>query len=348
MERAERTGLSLALLGHIALVAVLSLKLISDKSMPDIVAEPMTVDLVTDGGEPMSLPAPAPVPDQAPDGEPAPTTDAVPLPQGPSPEQVAERARADAAEAAAQAKASQEAADAKAAADRAAAAALAARKSKDAATAKLALQKAEADAKAARDKAAASKAAADKAARDKAARDAAAKLAAQKAAAAKAANAKAAADKAAKDAAAKAAAEKARLAKLKNDAAKGKGGTGLGDLQIGGDATPKGDGISTQQTQQIIDTAMRDVLSPRFRRCAPTGIDLDKIITFVQIDLKPDGSVANVAVTDQTGINDSNRPQANLLKACAIKAVRTSPPFTNFPVEHYALWKSLKKKLKTK
>lgn len=352
MDRAERTGLGLALIGHAALLAALSVSLLSP-DMPESAggAEGMEVELVDAGAAGLEMPAAA---DALPSGAdtPAPAADAAPPP--PSAEQIAAQQEAAAARAreAAEAQAAQQATTD--AAKRAALATELANRAKTDAAAKEAARKAEADAKLAKQRAEAARAAQAKAEAARKAREAA-----QKAAALKAAQQKAAADKAAREAAAKKAAAdkvaKERAAKEKAArAARGKG-TGLKEIKLGGDRNPSagagggaGGGISAAQAQVIVDTSLATAIQPRFRRCAPTGVDTELIITRIKIDLNRDGSVANVAVLGQTGINDSNSPQADLLKSCAIKAVRTAAPFTSLPAQHYDLWKSMTKRLKTK
>lgn len=347
MDRAERTGLGLALIGHAALLAALSVSLLSP-DMPESAggAEGMEVELVDAGAAGLEMPAAA---DALPSGEdaPAPAADAAPPP--PSAEQIAAQQEAAAARAreAAEAQAAQQAAAD--AAKRAALATELAKRAKSDAAAKEAARKAEADAKLAKQRAEAARAAQAKAEAARKAREAA-----QKAAALKAAQQKAAADKAAREAAArKAAADKVAKEKAAREA-RGKG-TGLKEIKLGGDRNPSsgagggaGGGISAAQAQVIVDTSLATAIQPRFRRCAPTGVDTELIITRIKIDLNRDGSVANVAVLGQTGINDSNSPQADLLKSCAIKAVRTAAPFTSLPAQHYDLWKSMTKRLKTK
>jgi hypothetical protein len=92
MTRGERTGLSLALMGHVALLAMLSLKFLIDTPMPDIVQEPMGVELVDEADLGSGLPSPAPLAGALPDNQPAPVPDAVPMPTGPTPAELAAEA----------------------------------------------------------------------------------------------------------------------------------------------------------------------------------------------------------------------------------------------------------------
>ncbi|HMT44334.1 MAG TPA: cell envelope integrity protein TolA [Chakrabartia sp.] len=373
MTRSERTGLSLALMGHVALLAALSLSLINRDRMPDIVQEPMGVELVDEADLGSGLPSPAPLAGAVPDNQPAPVTDAVPMPAGPTPAELAAEAarkRADAQAAEAREKAAQEAKAAADAAAKVAAAERAAKQSRDAAAAKAALVKAQAEAKLAKQKAdaakkaaeardaavkaAQAKAAAEKAAREKAARETAARAAqAAKDKAAKDAAARAAQavkDKAAKDAAAKAAAAKAAAEKAKQQ---GKGGTGLKDIKLDGKDnsagnTPDKGGLSAGEATKAITISLANAVAPRFQRCAPSGFDTNLIITPITLRINKDGSLAGVDVGTQTGINDNNQTQAGPLKACAIKAAQAAAPFTNLPKDHYNQWANWRMRLKTK
>ena len=378
MTRGERTGLSLALMGHVALLAMLSLKFLIDTPMPDIVQEPMGVELVDEADLGSGLPSPAPLAGALPDNQPAPVPDAVPMPTGPTPAELAAEAarkRADAQAAEARQKAADEAKAAQEAAAKVAAAERAAKQSRDAAAAKAALLKAQAEARIARQKADAAKKAAEardaamkaaqaKAAQEKAARDKAAKGAAARAAQAardKAAKdaaartAQAAKDKAAKDAAARAAAAKAAAAKAAAEKAKqqGKGGTGLKDIKLDGKdssagSTPDKAGMSAGEATKSITISLANAVAPRFQRCAPSGFDTNLIITPITLRINKDGSLAGVDVGAQTGINDNNKTQAGPLKACAIKAAQAAAPFTNLPKDHYSQWANWRMRLKTK
>ena len=99
MERAERTGLGLSVVGHVGLLVILSLNLMSVRKMPKL-SEPMDVMLVDKAGlvsaapeaskePPQAAEAPdvAPTVEEAPPPEPAPTT---PAKAAPSPK-VAEK-----------------------------------------------------------------------------------------------------------------------------------------------------------------------------------------------------------------------------------------------------------------
>ncbi len=80
-------------------------------------------------------------------------------------------------------------------------------------------------------------------------------------------------------------------------------------------------------------------IKPRWK--SPTGADVDQLVTKLSWDLNPDGSLAGEPrFVSQSGENPSNQSQAKLHRENAIKAVRAAAPF-KLPAEHYALWKSI-------
>jgi len=75
---------------------------------------------------------------------------------------------------------------------------------------------------------------------------------------------------------------------------------------------------------------------------APQGVDAEKLVTVLSWELNPDGSLkGRPRVVRQTGITDSNRPQASLHAERAIRAVQLAAPF-NLPEEYYDAWKSIR------
>lgn len=72
---------------------------------------------------------------------------------------------------------------------------------------------------------------------------------------------------------------------------------------------------------------------------APQGVDTEQLVTVLSFELNPDGSLKGTPrVVSQTGINDSNRPQAPLHAERAIRAVQLAAPF-DLPDEFYDRWK---------
>ncbi|HSX57357.1 MAG TPA: hypothetical protein VLG14_18795, partial [Sphingomonas sp.] len=81
-------------------------------------------------------------------------------------------------------------------------------------------------------------------------------------------------------------------------------------------------------------------LRPHWR--SPTGADVELLRTTVEIRLNRDGTLASPPrVINQTGVNASNRAQADLHKERALNAARLAAPF-NLPAEYYDAWKILR------
>lgn len=75
---------------------------------------------------------------------------------------------------------------------------------------------------------------------------------------------------------------------------------------------------------------------------APQGLDVDDLVTLIDFDLNPDGSLkGRPRVRSQSGINDSNRAQAARHAENAIRAVQLAAPF-DLPEEYYEAWKTVR------
>lgn len=80
-------------------------------------------------------------------------------------------------------------------------------------------------------------------------------------------------------------------------------------------------------------------LKPHWR--APSGADADQLVTILRWRLNRDGTLADgPALVDQQGVTASNRPQADIHRENAIKAVRAAAPF-RLPPEYYDTWKNI-------
>jgi len=74
----------------------------------------------------------------------------------------------------------------------------------------------------------------------------------------------------------------------------------------------------------------------------PNGLDVDRLVTTVEWDLNPDGTLAGPPrIVSQSGITDANRSQANRHKEQALKAVRLAAPFA-LPAQYYTVWRHLR------
>jgi hypothetical protein len=75
---------------------------------------------------------------------------------------------------------------------------------------------------------------------------------------------------------------------------------------------------------------------------APQGLDVDALVTLVDFDLNPDGSLeGRPRLRSQSGVNDSNRAQAARHAENAIRAVQLAAPF-DLPEEYYEAWKTVR------
>jgi outer membrane biosynthesis protein TonB len=82
---------------------------------------------------------------------------------------------------------------------------------------------------------------------------------------------------------------------------------------------------------------IRLMLKPNWR--APTGSDIDKLKTYVRIQLNQDGTLKSVTFVRQEGPTDLNRPYQALHKERAIDAVRKTHWDTNIlKPEYYSVW----------
>lgn len=72
---------------------------------------------------------------------------------------------------------------------------------------------------------------------------------------------------------------------------------------------------------------------------APQGVDAELLVTVLAWELNADGTLnGRPRVVSQSGINDSNRPQAALHAERAIRAVQLAAPF-DLPDQFYDKWK---------
>lgn len=92
--------------------------------------------------------------------------------------------------------------------------------------------------------------------------------------------------------------------------------------------------------QASLRSAISRELRPHWN--APQGVDVEKLVTMLDWDLNPDGSLAGrPRLRSQAGINDANRPQAQRHAELAIRAVTLAAPF-NLPEEYYEHWRRIR------
>ncbi|MBX7495075.1 energy transducer TonB [Qipengyuania sp. 6B39] len=123
------------------------------------------------------------------------------------------------------------------------------------------------------------------------------------------------------------------------------GGSRLGDNFLEG----AGSSTSTNETRvpasRIGASAKASLVQAIARRIKPrweppSGPEVEKITTYLRFRLNPDGSLAGrPEMIRQTGVNDTNRAQANRHAEQAIRAVQLAAPFDDLPPEYYEAWK---------
>ena len=94
------------------------------------------------------------------------------------------------------------------------------------------------------------------------------------------------------------------------------------------------------EVRRSVGVSIAGQIRGRVRACAPSGVDINKIETFVTLSLEPSGRLASVRFDRQTGINESNQPQAGLLKDCILQAVRAASPYNGLDPEYHDVWKN--------
>lgn len=94
------------------------------------------------------------------------------------------------------------------------------------------------------------------------------------------------------------------------------------------------------EVRREVNAALGPQIRDKIERCAPTGLDIRQIETFVTLSLDATGRLTDVRVDKQTGINDNNRPQAEPLKRCILQAVRAASPFRGLDPEYHDVWKT--------
>lgn len=111
-------------------------------------------------------------------------------------------------------------------------------------------------------------------------------------------------------------------------------------------------GTPAAKTATEVRRSVSAMLGPQIQRrveaCSPTGVELNKIVTTITLNLDVSGNLLNVGYGGQTGITDSNRPQAEPLKQCILQAVRAAAPFRNLDPEYHDVWKSHPMRIKAR
>lgn len=114
---------------------------------------------------------------------------------------------------------------------------------------------------------------------------------------------------------------------------------GVTDGKASGKAATQG-AAATGPVRAALSAEITRQLKPHW--VAPEGVDADRLVTLLDWDLNPDGSLAgSPQVVRQLGIDDSNRPQAARHAEQAIRAVRLAAPFS-LPPRYYGTWQHVR------
>lgn len=107
-------------------------------------------------------------------------------------------------------------------------------------------------------------------------------------------------------------------------------------------------GKTASQVRSSVTASLASQIRPYLQSCAPSGVDIDAIRTFITLSLNRNGSLASVRFDKQTGVSASNSPQADPLQQCALKAARQASPYDGLDAEYYDIWKNHALQLKAK
>lgn len=94
------------------------------------------------------------------------------------------------------------------------------------------------------------------------------------------------------------------------------------------------------EVRRSVGISIAGQIRSRVRACAPSGIDINKIETFVTLSLEQSGKLTSVRFDKQVGVTDSNQPQAGPLKDCILQAVRAASPYDGLDPEYHDVWKT--------
>lgn len=97
---------------------------------------------------------------------------------------------------------------------------------------------------------------------------------------------------------------------------------------------------SAAEVRRSVSVSLASQIRSRVRACAPSGVDINRIETFVTLSLDSSGRLNSVRFDKQTGVNDSNQPQAGPLKDCILQAVRAASPYEGLDAEYHDIWKN--------
>jgi periplasmic protein TonB len=130
----------------------------------------------------------------------------------------------------------------------------------------------------------------------------------------------------------------------------GRAPASAGSTKAGGSGTSKTaaapSGKPTAEVRRSVTAALASQIKPYLEACAPSGVDIDAMRTFITLNLGSNGALTSVSFNKQTGVNESNRPQSEPLKQCALKAARQASPYRGLDPAYHDVWKSHAMQLK--
>ncbi len=97
---------------------------------------------------------------------------------------------------------------------------------------------------------------------------------------------------------------------------------------------------SGPEVKRAVSASLASQIRSRVRACAPSGVEINQIETFVTLNLEQSGRLTSVQFNKQVGVNDSNRPQAEPLKQCILQSVRAASPFSGLDPDYHDIWKT--------
>jgi hypothetical protein len=105
--------------------------------------------------------------------------------------------------------------------------------------------------------------------------------------------------------------------------------------------------VATGQQRSSWSSQIGGKVASRLRGCGVTGLDIASLFIDVRFTLAVDGSIQSIDDIGQVqGTTPANQAQAAPFKACAIRAIKLSAPFTGLPPEFYNDWKVRKMRLR--
>lgn len=114
---------------------------------------------------------------------------------------------------------------------------------------------------------------------------------------------------------------------------------GTGSSSAG--AAPKGAPAqkASAEVKQSIRVSINNEVRGPWNACKVQGIDIDQLKTTIVFRLNEDGSLGGFTSVQTAGENESNRFQKARFEECARNAIQRAAPFGNLPRENYNDWK---------